>query len=103
MRILNFKVNGQNLEPDDDFSDLVPGTSGYMYANFEFSKDWSDCIKIATFYDRKGTEHAVLISNGKCEIPEEVLVEKRFRMSVFGKKQDYKIVTKTIKVIQGGG
>ena len=31
MRILQFKVTGQNLSKDGDFSGIVAGTKGYLY------------------------------------------------------------------------
>lgn len=102
MRYLKFKVTAQVLEPVGDFSNLVPGTSNYLVAQFEFSEDWSGCVKIACFYDRKGNEYAAEIRSGQCVIPKEVLEDTRFRLRVIGVQNTYKIVTNKIKVIQGG-
>ena len=41
MRTLKFKVDGQIItkHPDCDFSNLVPGTEGYLRAEFIFSDE----------------------------------------------------------------
>lgn len=36
MRILQFQINGQKLSKDGDFSELIAGTKGYLYAAYEY-------------------------------------------------------------------
>lgn len=36
MRILQFRINGQKLSKDGDFSGLIAGTKGYLYAAYNF-------------------------------------------------------------------
>lgn len=40
MRILQFKVAGQNLSKDGDFSGIVAGTKGYLYTEYNFDSEW---------------------------------------------------------------
>ena len=40
MRTLQFKVDGQNLSKDGDFSGLIAGTKGYLYAEYNFDGEW---------------------------------------------------------------
>ena len=47
MRILQFKVTGQNLSKDGDFSGIVAGTKGYLYTEY---KRW----KVYLVGERKG-------------------------------------------------
>lgn len=49
MRILQFRINGQKLSKDGDFSNLVAGTKGYLKAAFNFDEDWDGCRKAAVF------------------------------------------------------
>ena len=51
MRTLKFIVEGQIIRPDPscDFSGLVPGSEGYLRAEFSFSKDWVNTIKVVSF------------------------------------------------------
>ena len=101
MRTLKFLVNGQLIryDPECDFSGIVSGTEGYLQAEFNFSEDWDDCIKIARFW-RGNEEHAVFIENDKCDIPSEVLNNKTFRVSVIGKKEKFLITTNAALVRQ---
>lgn len=47
MRILQFKVAGQNLSKDGDFSGIVAGTKGYLYTEYNFDSEWDGCRKAA--------------------------------------------------------
>lgn len=49
MRILQFKVAGQNLSKDGDFSGIVAGTKGYLYTEYNFDSEWDGCRKAAVF------------------------------------------------------
>lgn len=100
MRILKFKVSKQVLESDGDFNDLVSGTKGYLSAQFTFSEEWDDCTKVASFFDRKGVEHARYVKECMCEIPPEALTDRYFRLKVVGAKKDYRITTNKLKITQ---
>lgn len=104
MRILEFEVEKQRLRknPDCDFSNIVPGTSGYLKAVFHFnSPDWIGCKKAASFWldDR---EYPVLLDNeNSCIIPADALMGGRFEVSVLGMREgSYRILTGKTKVKQ---
>lgn len=107
MRTLRFIVNGQIVKPDPncDFSGLVPGTSGYLQAEFAFSEEWRNCVKVAGFYSMLGKEYTPqLLKDGKtCMIPAEALKRKAFKMQVAGKRGEYEIKTNKVTVSQNGG
>lgn len=107
MRVLRFIVNGQTVEQDPscDFSGLVPGTKGYLLAEFKFSSEWSGYTKVAAFYSRLGTEYdPQLLENGRsCIIPSEALIKSVFKVQVKGMKDDLKLCTNRLIVEQRGG
>ena len=107
MRTLKFIVNDQiiSLDPECDFSNLIPGTEGYLQARFIFSPEWNGCAKVAAFYSTMGREiGAQILENGvTCMIPAEVLVKQKFKVQVMGKKNGYKILTNKVLVNQNGG
>lgn len=45
MRILQFKVTGQNLSKDGDFSGIVAGTKGYLYTEYSSLETTTDELK----------------------------------------------------------
>lgn len=49
MRILQFRINGQKLSKDGDFSGLIAGTKGYLYTAYNFDGEWDGCKKAAVF------------------------------------------------------
>ena len=105
MRELKFCVEGQRLQKDPgcDFSGLVPGSRHYIETCFMFDEDWDNCVCVAEFFGEYGDTDAVLIENGKCEVPGIVLDGHSFSMRIVGKRNDgYYIVTNKIKITQGG-
>ena len=101
MRLLKFNVNAQKITkaPNCDFDNIVAGTSDYLRAQFTFSPEWDDCVKIAQFW-RAGQEHAVLIENNECDIHPEVLKGATFKVSVLGTRGRYRIPTNKVIVRQ---
>ena len=106
MRTLKCIVEDQIIKPNPecDYSGLVPGTSGYLEVEFEFSQAWSDCTKVAGFYSMMGVEYEpqILVDN-KCIIPAEALAKKSFKIQVIGGRKDYTILSNKITVKQDGG
>lgn len=107
MRTLKFIVDGQTIrqDPNCDFSGLVPGTEGYLKAEFAFSPEWNDCVKIATFHSLMGKEYTPqILTNGTyCHIPPEALKRKSFKVGIVGKKNELKMTTDRVVVTQNGG
>lgn len=105
MRTLKFLVEGQKLraDPSCDFSGIVSGTSSYLFAEFSFSKEWAETVKVAEFKKRRGLKPiAVPIVNGRCEIPSEALTGSKFFINVIGKNGSYKITTNESLIKQEG-
>ena len=107
MRTLKFIVENQIIrqDPKCDFSGLVPGTKGYIQAEFEFSPEWDDCAKIASFYSIMGRElpYQVLKDGRTCMIPSEALERQSFKLKVLGTNGDKIITTNKVMVSQNGG
>ena len=108
MRTLKFIVDGQVIkqDPDCDFSGLIPGTEGYLQAEFVFSSEWDGTTKVAAFSSMLGREFTPkLLKDGKtCDIPTEALTNRKFKIHVIGqKKTGYKITSNKVTVNQDGG
>lgn len=104
MRNLDFIISKQFLfkNPKCNFENIIAGTSNYLQCVFKFDSDWNGFIKAAVFYDGK-TEFPVLIKNGTCLIPDEVLDKTSIILYIVGKKDNQKIVTNEIEIEQEGG
>lgn len=108
MRTLKFIVDGQSIRQDPacDFSNLVPGSKGYLQAEFKFSKEWAGTEKVAGFYSVMGREFPpqVINSSNICPIPDEALKGEKFKIRVFGLRgADFKLTTDKVTVCQNGG
>lgn len=107
IRILKFIVDRQIIKQDPhcDFTGIVPGTDGYLTAEFLFSPEWNGAIKVAEFW--KGSKECTpqILKDGKsCRIPAEALTGRKFRIRIIGKSSDIpKIVTGIVEVQQDGG
>lgn len=99
MRILQFKVSGQNLSKDGDFSGIVAGTKGYLQTAYNFDADWDGCKKAAVFlrYDK---EYPVPIVNGRCAVPDEITKYKQWEVYLVGERKGYRITTNEVEVRQ---
>lgn len=107
MRTLRFIVEDQILKRDPacDFDNLVPGTDGYLRAEFQFSPEWNGSTKVAAFYSVMGREYPpqVLRDGRSCMIPAEACAKQTFYARVIGKKDGYKILTNKVAISQMGG
>lgn len=107
MRTLKFIVKGQIIErdPNCDFTNLIPGTNGYLRAEFSFSSEWDGCTKVASFWSSRNEEFApqVLKDGKSCMIPKEASDKYGFRIGIVGKKRDTKLTTNKVTVKQNGG
>ena len=105
MRSLKFNVSGQIVRPDQscDFTGLVPGTEGYLKAEFSFSEEWNGCGKIAEFMRYATSEpESVKLVGDACVIPAEALKGKAFKVSVIGIRRGFRIQTNMTEVRQDG-
>lgn len=107
MRTLRFIIDGQRItqDPSCDFTGLVPGTEGYLKAEFSFSPEWTGCVKVASFYSIMGEEFPcqVLMDGKSCNIPAKATKNRIFKVQVLGKRNDFKITTNRVEVNQNGG
>lgn len=90
MRILRFIVDNETIkqDPSCDFTGLFPGKNPDVEAEFEFSKEWDDTIKVAAFWSMLGDEYDPQeLNSDACSIPVEALSRASFRIQVLGKKK----------------
>lgn len=108
MRTLKFIVDEQIIrqDPNCDFSNLVPGSKGYLQAYFSFSPEWNDFVKVASFYSTMDREFEpqILKDGCTCTIPAEALEREKFKIGVVGKNnRGMRMTTNTVEVYQNGG
>lgn len=108
MRTLRFIVDGQVItkDPTCDFEGLVPGSEGYLQAEFNLSSEWRDAAIVASFWSVMGQEYQPqkLTSNKTCVIPSEALARRTFKIQLIGlTRKGVKLKTNKIDVHQKGG
>lgn len=103
MRVLKFLVNGQFLQkdPNCDFSGIIRESIGYLVAEFSFDSAWEGCTIAASFW-HFGEEHAALVQNNRCMIPDEALRGFSVGVTLRGVKKGYSISTNRVMFEQGG-
>ena len=106
MRTLKFIIDNQIIttDPTCDFSGLVPGTEGYLQAEFSFSPEWDKCVKVAEFIGRSDKDcYPQILKDGKtCVIPAEAIKRPAFGIRVVGKNDERKLTTNKLIVCQKG-
>lgn len=82
---LKFKLNKQKLTRIDD-EEIATYARNYIHATFDFDELWCNLKKYALFVTPNNNRHVVKLGYGKkitCLIPNEVLENAFFRISVF--------------------
>ena len=107
MRTLKFIVDGRNLiqDPSCDFTGLFPSESEKLTAEFQFSNEWGNALKVSAFYSVLGAEYPpqVLDEEDRCVIPREASMRPVFRMQILGEIGGSIVQTNVLSIYQKGG
>ena len=107
MRTLKFLVNGETIKQDPtcDFSGLFSDKDSGVCAEFIFSSEWNDKIKVAAFWSMLDQEYEPqpLDSKNICVIPKEALGRASFKIQVLGVRGSDRLITNKLVILQTGG
>lgn len=106
MRTLRFIVHNNTIveDPSCDFTGLFPTPNQEIQAEFIFSNEWTDRVKVAAFYSVLGTEYPPqIIDENRCMIPPEALISPVFRIQILGNRYGLTTSTNTLTIYQRGG
>ena len=94
MRILRYKVQGQNIIRDStcDFSNIVRGTNNYIKLVFEWDEDWWNKAKIISLRNAEGIETNLAFKENVV-LQEAVTNGSMFSFVLYGKDTKEKIQT----------
>lgn len=94
MRILRYKVQGQNIIRDStcDFSNIVRGTNNYIKLVFEFDEDWRYKVKVISLRNSEGVETNLAFKENVA-LPEVVTNGSMFSFVLYGKDNIEKVQT----------
>lgn len=107
MRTLRFIVDGQTVKQDPtcDFSGLFLNKDSGVCAEFIFSSEWNDKVKVAAFWSilDKEYEPQALDNKNACIIPVEAFSRASFKIQILGIRGSNKLITNKLVVLQTGG
>lgn len=107
MRTLRFLVDGQTIKQDPtcDFDNLFSDKNSKVCAEFAFSSEWNDKIKVAAFWSMldKEYEPQALDNKNSCVIPSGALKRASFKIQVLGLRGSEKLTTNKLTILQTGG
>ena len=106
MRTLRFIVDGQTVKQDPtcDFSGLFLNKDSGVCAEFIFSSEWNDKIKVAAFWSMLDREYEPqALDNNTCIIPVEAFSKASFKIHVLGVGGHERFTTNKLVVLQTGG
>lgn len=105
MRTLRFIVDGKTItqDPSCDFSGLFPGRNPSVRAEFTFSSEWKNKVKVAAFWSVLDKEYEPQeLQDDSCIIPSEALAKPSFKVQILGKRGKERIDTNKLSVLQRG-
>lgn len=79
---IEFDVRHQTISRTDDFK-AAANSKNYLKARFTFSEEWEGLEQTAVFSTNNGKHISVLIVDGECPVPWEVLRGREFFVGVF--------------------
>lgn len=94
MRILRYKVQGQNIIRDNtcDFSNIVRGTNNYIKLIFEWDEDWRCKAKVISLRNSEGIETNFAVKESA--VLQEVITNgSMFSFVLYGKDNIEKVQT----------
>lgn len=107
MRTLRFIVDGESIkqDPSCDFYGLSRGKNPAIRAEFTFSSEWKNKVKVAAFWSMLDSEYEPreIKEDGSCLIPAEALARPTFKIQVMGKKGNVRLTTNKLVIRQIGG
>lgn len=83
MQYIEFSVQHQTITRTDKYK-VVGGSQNYLRARFTFCDEWEGVTATAVFSTNSGKHYSVLIEDGECLVPWEVLGGAEFWVGVFG-------------------
>lgn len=94
MRILRYKVEGQNIIRDNtcDFSNIVRGTNNYLRLVFDWNEDWIYKAKVISLRNAEGVETNLVVKESVV-LQEVVTNGSMFSFVLYGKDSTEKIQT----------
>lgn len=107
MRTLRFLVDGKTIRPDPtcDFTNLFSDRRFDICAEFAFSSEWDDKIKVAAFWSMLDNEYEpqALDNKNSCIIPSEAFSRASFKIQVLGVRGSERFTTNKLIILQTGG
>lgn len=95
---LQYEIEKQTLKRVDK-EKPTENSSEYLFANFNFSKDWEDVKKINVYFSTDNKQWYICenIKEGRCEVPQEVISYPSFSVYLVGyNEDDLKVITTSI-------
>lgn len=94
MRILRYKVQGQNIVRDStcDFSNIARGTDKYLKLVFSWDEEWRNKAKVISLRNSEGIEINLAVKENAL-LPEVVTNGSMFSFVLYGKDNIEKIQT----------
>lgn len=72
---MKYEVNGTKVTLSEDET-LVAGSVGVHYAEFILDETWNGYTAVTAVFKNGETEREMMLEDGRCEIPWEVLAER---------------------------
>lgn len=100
MRNLYFRVDGQELKPEEQYTGIMRGSHRYLNLMFEFGREWANYKKVVSVKDVEGNEYNAVITRRGVLLPREVTGTSRLYITVYAKEGETTVKTNTVTIEQ---
>lgn len=99
---MTFNVENQILSRTDT-NKIIEKSKNYLFAEFTFSADWNNTNKTIIFENKELRYKIYLDSNNKCQVPNRIIRNDGFTISVIGENSENFVTITTNELYIGVG
>lgn len=103
MRNLYFRVDGQTLKAEEEYTGIMRGSHRYLNLMFEFGREWANYKKVVSVKDVEGNEYNEyndFITRNGVLLPKDVTGTSRLYITVYVSDGKTTVKTNTVTIEQ---
>ena len=100
MRNLYFRVDGQTLKAEEEYTGIMRGSHRYLNLMFDFGREWANYKKVMSVKDVEGNEYNSVITRNGVVLPQEITGTSRLYITVYVGDGKTTVKTNTVTIEQ---
>ena len=100
MKELRFRVDGQTLKAEEEYTGIMRDSHRYLRFVFSFCREWANYKKVVQVKDANGKEYNAYNTPDGVVLPQEITGTSRLYITVYGSNGKTTVKTNTVTIEQ---